>query len=419
MCDTQVLVTGDGVWLAKNSDREPSEEQVVERIPAVSGDSTDSLQCTHIRIPQVPDRHALLLSRPAWIWGAEMGINDQGVAIGNEAIFSRQRSLTPGLLGMDLLRLGLERSDTALAALHTMTALLERHGQGGPAGFRDSGFHYDNSFLIADSREAWLLETAGRAWAARRITSHHAISNALTLDNDFDLHGGGTRPDRSFRRLHDTRLLPAFAGAAARRQLGMQCLAETAAAPHFQQFFRHLRQHAHGGERPVDGSNADVCLHANGIIRRSQSTGAMVAHLSTQGSRACFTGSSAPCLSLFRPITFEAPADHSSSLLGDVGTGQSLWRRHEAVHRRALFDPALRTSLRADIAETEAAMHDLLDADHWSQRAVEAADQLARQSDQRGVERLAAARAGGPLKLPLSPAGLYWRHLNRRDGIQP
>lgn len=63
------------------------------------------LQCTYIQIPQVEQTHAIVLSKPAWMWGAEMGANDQGVCIGNEAIWTRE-PVTPGeaLLGMDLVR---------------------------------------------------------------------------------------------------------------------------------------------------------------------------------------------------------------------------------------------------------------------------------------------------------------------------
>ena len=51
-----------------------------------------------------------------------------------------------------------------------MTALLERQGQwgaGAPGGPAAEGA-YDNSYLIADAREAWVLETTGRRWVARR-----------------------------------------------------------------------------------------------------------------------------------------------------------------------------------------------------------------------------------------------------------
>ena len=58
--------------------------------------------------------NAVLLGKPYWIWGAEMGANAHGVVIGNEAVFTRvPHEKQPGLIGMDLLRLGLERADTA------------------------------------------------------------------------------------------------------------------------------------------------------------------------------------------------------------------------------------------------------------------------------------------------------------------
>lgn len=63
------------------------------------------LQCTYIQIPQVERTHAIVLSKPAWMWGAEMGANDQGVCIGNEAVWTRETvNAEEALLGMDLVR---------------------------------------------------------------------------------------------------------------------------------------------------------------------------------------------------------------------------------------------------------------------------------------------------------------------------
>lgn len=130
MCDTLVLRSGGATWFAKNSDREPAETQRLIRLPAVSGDSAAKVRTTYLEIPQTSHRHGVILSQPAWLWGAEMGVNDKGVAIGNEAVFTRltQRD-GEALLGMDLLRLGLERGSSAREALSVITGLQERHGQ--------------------------------------------------------------------------------------------------------------------------------------------------------------------------------------------------------------------------------------------------------------------------------------------------
>src|SRR5512133_3861278 len=130
MCDTFVILgnsTKDGsVILGKNTDREPNEAHEIKIFPSTDYAPGSMVQCTYIQIPQVSHIYAVLLAKPFWIWGSEMGLNEHGVAIGNEAIFTRVPFETsPGLIGMDLMRLALERSKSALDALHVITDLLE------------------------------------------------------------------------------------------------------------------------------------------------------------------------------------------------------------------------------------------------------------------------------------------------------
>jgi secernin len=120
-------------------------------------------------------------SRPFWLWGLEHGLNEYGVAIGNEAVLTREMLPATGLLGMDLVRLGLERSKTAREATEIIGALIERYGQGG-SGQYDVDFRYCGGFIIADHSEAYVLESSGRQWIASRVEDRACISNRLTID---------------------------------------------------------------------------------------------------------------------------------------------------------------------------------------------------------------------------------------------
>ena len=153
------------------------------------------------KIPQVSRTYTVLGASQFWVWGGEQGINQWGVAIGNEAIFTKQwrenvnrakkgEEVERGIQGINLLRLGLERGRTAREAMEAMTALIEKYGQWGSgiAGLPDIDASFDCSYLIADGKEAWILETAGRHWIARKITTGVAnISNYLTIRTRWDL----------------------------------------------------------------------------------------------------------------------------------------------------------------------------------------------------------------------------------------
>lgn len=386
MCDTLVLRDEGRTWFAKNSDREPAEPQRLLRLPAVRGDTAARVRTTYLEIPQRADRHAVILSQPSWIWGAEMGVNEHGVAIGNEAVFTRLTSQQgEALLGMDLLRLGLERGATAREALEEITGLLERHGQGGPAGFRNKRMRYDNSFLIADRDEAWVLETAGRLWAAKRV-ERWAISNALSLGHDYDLASPDLpgqarrlgcwngRGDFHFARAFDGRLLPWIAGAHQRRRLNLAFLANCPSRPDWQALVVALRNHGQREHDFAHHDNRQVCMHAGSFWRPSQTTASLIARLDGGAPRIAATATSAPCLSLFQPLAFDPASGASLLSQADEPLERSLWWRFEAVHRRALVDPEFAAALRAGHTWLEGEQLAALDRrlPDWSRLAAEA-----------------------------------------------
>uniref|UniRef100_A0A8W4FH99 Secernin 3 n=1 Tax=Sus scrofa TaxID=9823 RepID=A0A8W4FH99_PIG len=192
-CDTFVALppttVDNRIIFGKNSDRPCDEVQEVVYFPAAVHDNLkEHLKCTYIEIDQVPETYAVVLSRPAWLWGAEMGANEHGVCIGNEAVWGREEVCDEeALLGMDLVRLGLERADTAEKALNVIVDLLEKYGQGGNCSEGRMVFSYHNSFLIADRNEAWILETAGKYWAAEKVQEGvRNISNQLSITTKID-----------------------------------------------------------------------------------------------------------------------------------------------------------------------------------------------------------------------------------------
>lgn len=187
------LTVEDCVIFAKNSDRPPSEVQEVVYYPPKDTSAGSKVQCTFIEIDQVPRTYAVILSKPAWCWGAEMGANEHGVCIGNTSVWTKL--CRPGdheekLIGCDFVRLGLERAKTAKEGVTVISSLLTKHGQGGMCSDDHSfgQWTYHNSFVLADYKEAWLLETAGKLWAARKVTSEFLVTTStLTIGTDAEM----------------------------------------------------------------------------------------------------------------------------------------------------------------------------------------------------------------------------------------
>ncbi|XP_056404242.1 secernin-2 [Hyla sarda] len=171
------------VVFAKNSDRPRTEVQEVVYYGAATHSPGSKVMCTYVEVEQAPKTLAIVLSRPAWLWGAEMGANEMGVCIGNEAVWTKEPvEERDALLGMDLVRLALERAHSAKAAVQVIADLLAQYGQGGSCKEEPQTFMYHNTYLLCDRLEAYVLETAGPFWAAERITEgSRNISNQLSI----------------------------------------------------------------------------------------------------------------------------------------------------------------------------------------------------------------------------------------------
>lgn len=353
MCDTFVSVTERCVFFAKNSDRDPNEGQLVEFHPARRHAAGETTMCTYVAVPAARETHAIVISRPFWMWGAEMGVNEHGVAIGNEAVFTRARGRRArvGLTGMDLVRLGLERAATAKAACEILAGLVETLGQGGGAGYEDPEFTYDNSFLIADPDEAWVLETAGKRWARACVTRGvRSISNALTIPG--------------FRERHRDRLRERV-GAGATRKRRTELLAGEVRA--VGDLFSVLRDH--GGDAPrydlLRGGLGAPCVHAGGLIASAQTTASLAASLSHRGLEVFVTGTAAPCTSVFKPIEVTRPIALGVAPAGALDASR-FWR-HERFHRRVTWDYARAMTLFRD--ERDALEREILEGRLGSEEA--------------------------------------------------
>ncbi len=348
MCDTMVALgnsTRDGsVIFAKNSDRQPNEPLLSVRIPRHKHPAGDKVQCTYITIDQVQETHDVMLLKPSWMWGAEMGCNEFGLNIGNEAVFTKIKQGPPALLGMDMVRLALERCKTAEEAMHLIIDLLQKYGQGGNCGYQKN-FFYHNSFLIADPNSAWVLETAGPFWVAEEVRDVRAISNRLSIGKDYDLahpqvieyaiSKGWCRSEQDFHfaRCYSDKLYTRFSGSAQRRQTCTVELERAKGEITIETMFKIMRSHDPKHTKPFRrASLQSVCMHAGSPIG-DHCTGSYAASLGSDLHTYWLTGSSTPCISIFKPYWMT-----ENDILFDEDSNQALefWLRRERVHRMVL-----------------------------------------------------------------------------------
>ena len=187
------------MWFAKNSDRHPDEIQVLESHGRRSAGG--ELRTQYLTIPD-PGAAAFVGSRPTWLWGCEHGVNEYGVAAGNEKIYTttNPNRLPPALLGMDIVRLVLERARTADDALDVASAL-DRAVRAGRLGRTRHRRARTSRRSSSPTRAAgWIVETDNRTWAARPVGPGASISNRVSLATELDACVGRRRAGQRLRR---------------------------------------------------------------------------------------------------------------------------------------------------------------------------------------------------------------------------
>jgi len=355
-CDTFALSKAfsklNANTLAKNSDRPLGEAQPFAFYPGGAHKKGETLRCTHLVIPQAERTYTVLGSRPYWIWGFEMGVNECGLMIGNEAEFSRcEAETTEGLLGMDLLRLALERAATAREGITVITQLLEKYGQNANANPLFDR-RYENSFMLVDPSEIWLLETAGRQWAAKKIDNWAAISNCYSIGADYDLYSENLealarekrwlRPNEPFvfskaygRADKQSTSLPRF-----RR---LQRMIAAAGGPLSQEHIRRILSD-HFEDSLIAprfgnmlGSFQSICMHAS-AWDGSQTAASMIASYDDVLGPISWYAPSLPCCSCYIPVYWTGDVPAAMKEANGVYDPSSLWWTAERLNMLVSVD---------------------------------------------------------------------------------
>jgi hypothetical protein len=336
----------------------------------------------------LPDAgHALALSCPVWMRGAEMGLNAAGVSIGNEAVFSRFKPAPLGVLGMDFLRAALMSASSAEEALANLITLTERHEQGGNGAYKGK-LVYNNTYLMAGPDGAYVLETAGKRWAWKRAEGPTAISNSYSLTDDYkrvdpatrkaiavvnermaclDEADAGRIADKgSWNEYVKEKFYSRFSAGDARRRAVMGLLGPAAEAGDRSAAMAVLQAHAAPDpQRPAKPRN--ICNH-DGDIMGNPTTASMLVEYAPAGGRTIlwFTGASYACANLYKPVLLSGGAftplwtgyDYAEGSAG----AEAYWRTRRAAAKRVRRNPRTADEKAAALVEAQARIFEAVDA---------------------------------------------------------
>jgi dipeptidase len=244
-----------------------------------------------------------------------------------------------GIIGPDLMRIGLERARDCREAIEIMTGLLEKYGQGGSAELKGNS-HFDSSFLMADTTEAWILETAGRKWAAKKVEGFASISNLLGIGTDWDRCSEGEgRGSFDWAGTFALPEVPPTLGSPDRQCITFDALKAVQGRITVKTMFDIMRQHGDGYHPARAEAHRNICVHAGPQENRWwQADGVMVTDSNPDGLMAWATGTSGNCVSIFKPVFLGIDLPNTGPTPTESFNPKSLWWKHELLHRRAMAD---------------------------------------------------------------------------------
>ncbi|MFX1308177.1 MAG: hypothetical protein ACFE8C_00615, partial [Promethearchaeota archaeon] len=178
---------------------------------------------------------------------------------------------------------------------------LEEYGQGGGCAYDDPSWLYHNSYIIADPKEAYVLETADKWWIVEKVKSVRSISNGITIRGKGDFRKKGIIQhaiEKAYCKNEESfDFAVTFSGSSissmpspySREGKSNLLLNENAGKITSQLMMEFLRDH-----------QAGICMHGG-----FESTGSQVSHLrSGKKSIHWFTGTTLPCVSIYKPYIF-------------------------------------------------------------------------------------------------------------------
>lgn len=375
-CDTMVALgvstKGGNTVFAKNSDRPHDEPQPLIQIEAA--DYSGGFSGTQfVDVPQAAHTYRHVGSKPYWCAGYEHGYNEHQVVIGNEALPSLLLEASePKLVGMEVLRLGLERSKSGEEAVDVITGLVSEFGQGkfsNSAGVRT----YDNIFLIADPTSAYVVECVGHDWAVKKVENVTSISNISQIGEDADRMSPGVKSQATKLGLFEMEFGDKFAFSSVFADsenslsgLARQCrsdamLGRDAGQLDVRSMVEVLTDHSDGEnpneDRVVDvAGNLSICLHRTVGESTGASTASLVADLCATDERLpiYWTGLYSPCMTVFLPNFIE------SELPGVLGIGSELesadspwWDFYRLTQHGVKAGAEVRSEIRSELSNLQ------------------------------------------------------------------
>ena len=173
-CGVKNASANETTLVALNQHAANSDRHSVQIVPGHFHEPGQLVPVANLTLPQARQTYTVLGLQKQGEWGFAHGINENRVTVAATPWQSRIKANGSPLTGADLVRLALERSRSAMAAVEVLTDLVQRHGQ-----------KSDNIYLIADSAEAFVVESCGRYWALLECSHSRVVTGAAMIRQDW------------------------------------------------------------------------------------------------------------------------------------------------------------------------------------------------------------------------------------------